>query len=89
MAWTVRGVEGALRWGYHAAGALGAWTVTKGDDGAWSLSATVVSLDTFKAAQRPLSFVATHATGAWRWPIETLEIQGAALTARLGPKERT
>lgn len=83
---TARGVDGSLRWGYQAAAVLRAWTLTKVDAG-WTLTATVVSTDAFRVAQRPLVFVAPHATGAWRWPIGELQIVGASLTATLGPKE--
>lgn len=88
MAVTVRGVDASLRWGYQSAAILRAWTVTKDDHGVWSLAASVVSTDAYRVAQRPLVFVAPHATGAWRWPIETLQIAGASLSATLGPKEK-
>lgn len=82
---TVRGLVGQVMWGYHLAGSVSQWTVSK-SDGAWSLSATVVSSDAFRLSQRPLVFVAPHKDGAWRWPIVSLQIEGAALTAQLGPK---
>jgi hypothetical protein len=89
---TVRGVEGTIRAGYYPAGTVRAWTVTKhtdeGADPAWRLTATIVALDAFRVTQRPLAFVAPHANGRWRWPIDTLQIMGDALTARLGPPER-
>lgn len=84
---TVSGIEGSLRWGYHPAGALRDWTVTRTDD-TWALTATVVQTDAFRVAQRPLAFVAPHANGAWRWPIQALQISGASLTATLGPPEK-
>lgn len=86
MGLTVRGVAGELRWGYHLAGTVGAWTVTK-EPTHWTLSATVDQIDDFTVSQRPLKFVATHAQGAWKWPIDTLEIQGASLVGTLGPPE--
>jgi len=84
----VSGVKGSLKWAYHEAGVLGAWTVTT-VEGVRTLSAALVSSDAFRVSQRPLRFVATHATGAWVWPIVgELQIQGASLTAVLGPRER-
>jgi len=83
----VSGVKGSLKWSYHEAGVLGAWTVTT-VEGVRTLSAALVSSDAFRVSQRPLRFVATHATGAWTWPIEQLQIQGASLTAVLGPREK-
>jgi hypothetical protein len=83
---TIKGVEGSLRWSYHQAATLRDYVVTKTPEG-WTLSATVVSSDTFRVSQRPLVFVATHAQGAWRWSVQSLQIEGASLTAMLGPKE--
>jgi hypothetical protein len=82
---TVRGLTGQVTWGYHLAGSVSQWTVEK-SDGGWSLSATVVNPDAFRLSQRPLVFVAPHKDGSWRWPIVSLQIEGAALTAQLGPK---
>lgn len=84
---TVSGVQGILRHGYHKAGTLGAWTVTR-NEGTWTLSASIVETDAFRISQRPLAFVAQHQHGMWRWPIVgELQITGASLTAVLGPKE--
>jgi len=84
----VTGVNGALRYGYHSAGVLRNWIVERADD-RWTLKATVVSVDTFKVSQRPLTFVAAVKHGSWRWPITELQIEGASLDAALGPKERS
>jgi hypothetical protein len=83
---TVRGLTGEVQWGYHQACALGSWTVVRSEGNTWSLTATIVRPDTFRLSQRPLVFVAPHKDGAWRWPIVSLQIEGAALTAQLGPK---
>ena len=84
---TFRGVEAVLRHGYYRAGTLGAWTVARGEHG-WLLTAAVVTTDAFRVSQRPLAFEVRHATGVWRWPVESLQITDASLTAVLGPKER-
>jgi len=84
---TVTGVEGMLRWGYHPAGTLGAWTVAR-DGTSWTLTAAVVTKNAFRVSQRPLAFEVRHATGVWRWPIQSLQIAGASLTAVLGPPEK-
>lgn len=84
---TITGVEGVLRYGYHVAGTLGAWTITR-SGGAWSLSASIVTTEPVRI-QRPLVFVVQHQHGVWRWPIMgELQITGASLTATLGPMER-
>jgi hypothetical protein len=84
---TVTGVRGSLRRGYQVAADLGPWTVTR-DGPSWSMTATVFSSNAFRVSQRPLVFVAEHAHGAWRWPIQTLQISGASLTAVLGSPEK-
>jgi hypothetical protein len=84
---TVSGVVGSLKWSYHEAATVTAWTVTRAGD-AWHLTATIGTSDPSRVSQRPLRFVAPHATGAWRWPIQELQISGASLTAVLGPPER-
>ncbi len=82
---TITGVAGSLLWGYHQAGVLGAWTITH-TDGVWRLDGAVVSLDPFKASQRPLEFVMTHQHGSWRWPILSQEVAGAQFHAVLGAR---
>lgn len=83
---TITGVKGLLKWGYHEAGTIGAWTVTT-DAGVRTLSASLVTSDPFRVSQRPLRFVAPHAGGVWAWPITELQMSGASLTAVLGPRE--
>lgn len=81
----IRGVVGAIRWGYYSAARLEGYTVRRSATGQWSLQATMVLADAYKLAQRPLLFVAPHEHGEWRWPIETIE-RGPMnqITAQLG-----
>jgi len=83
---TVSGASGVLKWGYSTAGTLGAWTVAR-TESAWVLTGTIVKTDAFRVTQRPLAFEALHALGVWRWPVVSLQMTGASLTAVLGPKE--
>lgn len=89
----MRGVVGKITWSYYTAAAINGYTVTRSAAGAWSLSATVVMADAFKLKQHPLKFVAPHATGEWRWPIEAASVEMGLsvgpnqLRARLGPPE--
>ena len=73
-------------WGYYKAAGLGAWTVTRAEFGTWTLTATVLTPDAFRMQQRPLTFVARHANGTWRWPILTMDPDGGPnqLRATLG-----
>jgi hypothetical protein len=84
----MRGAEARIYWSYLLVGTVGAWTVTRSSpDDPGTITATVQSVDSFRVSQRPLEFVVTHTHGVWRWPIETLQIDGAGLTARLRRKE--
>ena len=71
-------------WGYYPAAVLGAWTVTRAEFGTWTLTAILVRADAFQLQQRPLTFVALHAHGKWRWPIDTIDVGPTELTATLG-----
>jgi hypothetical protein len=56
------------------------------------LSARVERVDTYRLRQLPLIFQAPRLAkpaGLWCFPVlpQTLEVQGATLTARLGPPE--
>jgi hypothetical protein len=86
----IAGVVGHVKWHYYTAAAINGYTVSRSRDGkTWSLVATVVLSDAFKMAQRPLTFVAKHAKGEWRWPIESLAVDpNHRLTAQLGPPEK-
>jgi len=84
---TVNGINGAIKWSYHEAAVFSAWTVTRAG-AEWTLAGTLKSSDDFRVSQRPLKFVAPHADGVWTWPVEELLIQGASLTAKLGPPLR-
>ncbi len=86
MAVELSGVAARLLWGYHEAATLGGWTVRREGAG-WRLEARVGSVHTFRVTRRPLVLEARHARGAWRWPIEELQVGADALTARLGPLE--
>lgn len=76
---------GQIKWSYYVAAALEGYTVTRTPENRWTLVATVVQADAFKMRQRPLHFVAPHATGEWRWRIESIDIGPQQLRATLGP----
>lgn len=81
---TITGANGVLQWGYHRAAQVPQWSVIR-EEGQWTLSGTVESVDAFRVTQRPLKFVTPN---NWRWPIVELQMTGASLTAVLGPKEK-
>lgn len=83
----MRGAEATIRWGYHPAVRLGAWAV-EGPPTTRMLTGTVKESDEFRVQQQPLTFVVSRPQGsAWCWPVETLQIAGDQLTAKLGPQE--
>jgi hypothetical protein len=81
----IRGAGAVVKWNYHTAASLTAYTVSRDDVGVWQLYATVVEADPYLLTQRPLIFVAPHKRGAFRWPIETWDMADDRLTAQLGP----
>lgn len=83
------GIVGHVKWHYYTAAAINGYTVRCSAQRQWTLTATVVLSDAFKMAQRPLTFVAKHAKGEWRWPVQTHELNNGRLTARLGSPEKT
>jgi hypothetical protein len=84
---TVKGASGSIRYGYHVAATVGAWTVTRAGEG-WSLQTTLVQSDAFRLSQQPLAFVVTVQGVSWRWPIVgALQKTGSVVSAQLGPKE--
>lgn len=86
----LRGVVGLIKWSYYTAAQIEGYTVTRTKAGTvWTLTATVVLSDAFKMAQRPLTFVAKHAKGAWTFPIVSFALNRDThqLTATLGPPQ--
>lgn len=82
----LRGVEGRIKWRYYDAATIHVYTITR-SAGRWDLRGTVGLSNAFKLSQRPLTFVAPHAHGEWRWPIQSVEITHGSLSASLGPPE--
>ncbi len=88
MAIELTGDLGAIRYGYHTVAQVRQWRVA-GDGGTRILTGTAEDVNDVMASQQPLQFRATRARGESRWPIMTLEIEGASLRAVLGPREIT
>ena len=82
---TITGSAGSVRWGSAPVATLSGWTMTK-IPGGWSLSAAASSVDHFRASQQPLMLVVPHEGGSWRWPVQTLQVDGQAVIATLGPR---
>jgi hypothetical protein len=80
---TVTGTRATVQWGYQCAAQIRDWTISKDDQGQLRLTATIASGHTFRLSQRPLMVQ----TPRWAWQILELQIEGASLTAVLGPQE--
>jgi hypothetical protein len=74
-----------IRWGYHVAASLTACELLVSEKGD-RLTAHVAHGDPFRLAQRPLVFRINQAV-PWVWPIESLTVEGDAVTAHLGPQQ--
>jgi hypothetical protein len=74
-----------IRWGYHVAASLAGCELLVNSSGS-RLSARVTSADPFRLSQRPIVFRINRSPVPWRWPIESLQIDGGLLTAQLGPQ---
>lgn len=86
------GVVGLIKWGvppgWYTAAQIEGYTVTRNKAGTvWALTATVVLADSFKMAQTPLTFIAKHAKGEWRFPIVTMTRVEHQLSATLKPPQ--
>ena len=88
----LRGDGARIQWGYQVAVAIGRWTLTVGrpDDRqptARLFEGDVKACHGIAVTQRPLALVIPRPTGAWRWPIQQLELTDTSVVAMLGPKE--
>ena len=86
MPLTLTGDAAIIRWQYHVAAQVTAWTLTPGDGGL-TLSGSLGVANHYRLSQRPLVFVLAQAGTTHRWPIQELQITGVSLSATLGPKE--
>jgi hypothetical protein len=83
---SIAGPSGVVRWGYHLAARLGAWSF----DGQ-TFRATVIESDPIRLAQSGLRISATlgEAITLADRPVASLSVSAGALVARLGPREAT
>lgn len=87
-----RGRGGAIVWGAGPAAELSTWAVARDQYFTFTLSATVARADSYRLRQVPLMFTAPRPqkpAGLWYFPVRpnTLQLNGTALTASLGPPE--
>jgi hypothetical protein len=87
------GQRGAILWGSGDAAVLSAWSVVRDEQYQFTLSARIERADSYRLRQLPLRFVFASVikpAGLWCFPVlpKTMSVNGAALTASLGPPER-
>jgi hypothetical protein len=70
----IRGDKGRIDWGYFAAAAIYGFSIARNKDGGYTLTGTVVSLDSYKVSQRNLVFAAVLNDREWRWPVKSIDI---------------
>lgn len=76
----IKGASAVLKWGYHQAAALESWSIS-----GYVVTATVVERDAFRVTQAPLTFEVPRPNGNWTWSVQSLQITGDTLTARIDP----
>lgn len=81
---SITGAVGKLKWGHRDAATLASWSISAAPGGGQSLTAKIVSSDTFRVTQAPLTFEVPLSNGRWTWPVLTLQISGSTLIASLG-----
>lgn len=83
---TIRGATGEIKWAYMAAAVFGPWRIET-DENESTLTGTLVSVDDYRVAQAPLVAVVTVGRQRLTWPVHSLQISGATVTAHLGPRQ--
>jgi hypothetical protein len=85
----IRGVVASVRWGYHRAADLRAWTITRDrrDKTVFHFRGQVVRADPFLGARSELVLVVPLKGGRawWQWPVRELAIANGQARATLGP----
>jgi hypothetical protein len=82
----VTGARGAVRWSYHLAASLGAFSIVQGPppEQRLTLTARIEDAHAYRLAQTPLVFEILMPTGPpVRYAIRSLSVEGSMLTAIL------
>lgn len=82
---TSTGATGEIRWSYMTAATFGPWRAEFDRTGG-TLTARVVRVDAFRAAQQPLTLLLPFGRQVGRWPVVSLQIEGESLTVTVGPR---
>jgi hypothetical protein len=85
----IHGTAASILWGYRPAVVLKSWAIAR-VKGQWTLTGTIERVEPFMARQRPLLFAAPRdgaRDGHWAWGVQSIQIGGSSLIAKLGPPE--
>jgi hypothetical protein len=75
---TIGGQVAEVRWVYYTAATLGRWSLEAG-----VFSGTIVSADSYRLQQRPLTVLIPKQGRPWEWPIADVAIVGNQLTGHV------
>jgi hypothetical protein len=76
MPLTMTGERALVQWGYQCAAVVEAWTIARQEGtGAWRLMGRVSEADPYAITQPGLRLVVRHQSGAWGWPIESVNMK--------------
>ena len=92
MGLALRGEAAEVRWSYHVAAHLGAWTLTVDRANGTTprrreFRARVQTVQPWAIRQRPLMLVVARPGQAWAWPILRCTVDDEIFVAELGAKE--
>ena len=85
---SIRGVVAQVKFNYFTAAAVEGYSVVREDvkGAAWTATGRVVLSDPYLLTLRPLLFIAPVKGGAFRWPVNAIEVVDGRLVAKLGPR---
>ena len=92
MGLALRGESAEVRWSYHVAALLGAWTLTVDRANGTTprrreFRARVQTVQPWAIRQRPLTLVVVRPGQVWAWPILRCTLEDDTFVAELGAKE--
>jgi len=82
----IRGAHASIKWGYHVAATVAAWSFTGSGQGG-TVSATIETRDAFRLRQSPLVLVLMLDGLPVKWPVLGLDEDGPTVRVVVGPKD--
>jgi hypothetical protein len=82
----IRGATGEIRWAYLPAAVFGPWRLDTFPGGG-SLEAQLVTQDTYRMGQAPLTALLHVGRQTLRYPVESVSVNGAQISVTLGAQQ--